>query len=112
MNTINQEGGQIEDDIERVSEPLADAARDLCQSICKESKNALCCASEQIKKNPVPIVVGAVAFGIAVGCLIMSGRHTPTFQERYVDEPLDQAGDVVSNISESIGRMIANLKFW
>ncbi|MEO7100416.1 MAG: hypothetical protein ABI162_13725 [Luteolibacter sp.] len=112
MNNINTEGGEIQDGIERVTEPLADSARVVCQSICQESKNALCCASEQIRKNPVPSVVGAFAFGIAVGCLIMSGRHTPTFQDRYVDEPLDQAGDVVSNISKSIGRLVANLKFW
>ncbi len=65
-----------------------------------------------IRKNPLASVMGAAVFGIAIGCLIMSGRHTPTMQERYVEEPLENANELLSNVSENLTRLVANLKFW
>jgi hypothetical protein len=94
--------GHLGDILERTAQPV-------CNAICSEASHLLACASERIRQNPVPIVAGAVAFGIAIGYLIVSGRHTPTFQERYVSEPLDQA---VETIGSSFGRLYGNLKFW
>ncbi len=77
-----------------------------------EPVDVLAHASDCIRKNPLSSVVGAAVFGLAVGCLIMSGRHEPTLQERFVGEPLEHANDVLSNISENLSRLVANLKFW
>ena len=74
-----------------------------------EASQMLACASDTIRKNPLPSVAAAAAFGIAIGYLIASGRHEPTFQERYVTEPLDQAAE---SIGSSFGRLYGNLKFW
>lgn len=77
-----------------------------------EPVDVLAMTSDCIRKNPLSSVVGAAVFGLAVGCLIMSGRHTPTLQERYLDEPLGHANDLLSNVSENLARLAANLKFW
>ena len=65
-------------------------------------------ANECIRENPMPSVAAAFAFGIAVGCLIMSGTHR-SWSERYVEEPTEQA---VDSLYESLGRLYATLKFW
>ncbi len=111
MNTdaITQNPGQLVQDLAHSAQPVKESAKDTVGSLRKEAESALCCASESIRKNPIPSVVGAVAFGIALGCLIMSGRHNPTFQERYLAEPLDHAGDV---LSDSWGKLMGNIKFW
>ncbi len=77
-----------------------------------EPVDVLAQASECIRKNPLSSVVGAAVFGLAVGCLIMSGRHEATLQERFVEEPMDHANEVLSNVSENLSRLVANLKFW
>lgn len=112
MSTTQQNDGELSAGAARAAEQFSQKAAEVCESLRSESENLLSCASEQIRKNPLPIVIGAVAFGVAVGCLIMSGRDAPTFQERYVDEPLDQAGDLLTTLSDTVGRFISNLKFW
>ena len=98
----------------------------------------------------MPVVLGAVALGAAVGYLFLTARRNPTFRERYADEPmvavrdailgalapvtqrihngydsaLDGAektmnrvhrfnsGHVAHSVSDRIGRIGENLKFW
>ncbi|MES2920924.1 MAG: hypothetical protein V4819_05235 [Verrucomicrobiota bacterium] len=105
LESISKNAGQLGEILERTGQPIAQAATEASHAICSEAEHLLAFASERIRQNPVPVVVGAVAFGIAIGYLIVAGRHTPTFQERYVNAPLDQAGG-------AFGRLYENLKFW
>ena len=47
------------------------------------------------KRGALLVVVGAVAFGAAIGCMLMMARRQPTFRERYVDERLDSVREAV-----------------
>lgn len=109
IESITQNAGQLGEILDRTCQPISKASAEAYESVRQEAGALFSCASAQIRKNPVPVVLGAVAFGVAVGCLLMSGRHTPTFQERYVNEPLDQATDT---ISAALNRLYGNLKFW
>ncbi len=111
MNTEStiHEAAELSDTLASRAKPLIKSSRESCQAFRSEAGDFLACASERIRQNPVPAVAGAVAFGIAVGCLIMSGRHTATASERFISEPLEDAGDA---ISASLGRLFGNLKFW
>lgn len=91
------------------TEPVRKAATEAYNTVREDTCEALSCASEQIRKNPVAVVMGAIAFGVAIGWIIRSGQHQATFQERYVNEPLDSASDAIST---SLGRLYGNLKFW
>lgn len=102
----------IEDSAGKLGDDLQKSARETAETVRTESNKALCCASEKIRNNPIPAVVGAMAFGIAIGCLIMSGRQTPTLQDRYIKAPLDDASAVLTKVSESLGSLASNLKFW
>jgi ElaB/YqjD/DUF883 family membrane-anchored ribosome-binding protein len=52
------------------------------------TKETLATSKEYVRRNPVPVVLGAVAFGVAAGYMLMLALRKQTFGERYVDEPL------------------------
>ena len=127
-----------------------DAAKDMYQSAALKAEDTLATSKEYVRQNPLLVVVGAIAFGAAIGCMLMMARRQPTFRERYVDEPLDSARDAIlaalapvaqrlhvgydsardgagkalervhrfnsgraaDTLSEQIGRVGSNLKFW
>jgi len=68
-----------------------DTARDLYQSAARNAEDSLAICKEYVRQHPVLVVLGAVAFGAAIGCMLMMARRQPTLCERYVDEPLDAA---------------------
>lgn len=101
MEYKDKAASQIKDTAENVSRQSKEAYYKAKDEAC----DYLSCANDKIRQNPLPAVAGAFAFGIAVGCLIMSGRSSDNFQDRYVTEPLDEA-------CGTLGRLYGNLKFW
>lgn len=132
------------------AESVAGTAKDVYQSAAVKAGETLSTSKEYVRRNPVPVVLGAVAFGMAIGYMLMMARRKPTFGERYADEPLvavreairgalapvtqrlhqgyDSAregaekaldrmhrvgsGRRASSLSDQIGRVGNNLKFW
>jgi ElaB/YqjD/DUF883 family membrane-anchored ribosome-binding protein len=74
---------------------VTDTAKDMYQSAALKAEDSLATSKEYVRQNPVLVIAGAIAFGAAIGCLLMMGRRQPTFRERYVDEPLDSARDAI-----------------
>lgn len=109
MDTIAETTEPLGASIGKKVESLEQSAREAAATWRSESQSAASCATDYIRKNPLPIVAGAFAFGIAVGYLIVAGRHTPTFQERYLRDPLDHANEALSH---TFNRLAGNLKFW
>jgi len=72
-----------------------DTTRDMYQSAALKAEDTLETSKEYVRQNPVLAVVGAVAFGAAIGCMLMIARRQPTFRERYVDERLDSMREAV-----------------
>jgi len=68
-----------------------DSARDMYHSAALTAEDTLATSKEYVRQNPVLAVVGAVAFGAAVGCMLMMARRQPTLRQRCVNEPLDSA---------------------
>jgi ElaB/YqjD/DUF883 family membrane-anchored ribosome-binding protein len=64
------------------------AAKDMCQSAVTKAGDTLETTKEYARQNPVTVVLGAVAFGAALGYMLMMARRKPTFSERYAEEPL------------------------
>lgn len=99
---------QVKDAVESAETNLREASANAGRAVSEKSQQLAHSTSEGIRTYPVSSVVGAFVFGIAVGVLIATGRRQPTFYERYLNEPLDHAGDALSAIS----RQSRNLKFW
>ena len=72
-----------------------DTAKDMYQSASLKAEDTLANSKEYVRQNPVLVVVGAIAFGAAIGCMLMMARRQPTFRERYVDEPMDSAREAI-----------------
>ena len=127
-----------------------DVAKDMYQSAALRAEDSLATSKEYVRRNPATVVLGAIAFGAAIGYMIMMARRKPAFSERYVDEPLVAARDsilaalapvaqrlhegydsardgagramdranhfnpgrAVDSLSDQIGRIGSNLKFW
>lgn len=65
-----------------------DTAKDMYKSAALKARDTLATSKEYVRRNPVPVVLGAIAFGAAIGYMLMMARRKPTFSERYADEPL------------------------
>ena len=65
----------------------AGTAKDMYRSAAQKAGDTLVTSKEYVRRNPVPVVLGAIAFGAAIGYILMS-RRKRTFSERYSDEPL------------------------
>ena len=94
--------------ISKIVGPAGEALQEASQGAYNHARERACDlfdeASDCIRKNPVAIVAGALAIGVALGCLIMANRDS--------DEPdslLEEAGECLSS---SARRLIETLKFW
>ena len=72
------------------------ATKDMCHEMSVRVEDTMARTRDCLNRNPVPVVLGALAFGAALGYLIvMTRREEPTFRERFVDEPLHTAREAI-----------------
>ncbi len=71
------------------------AAKDIYQSAVEKAGDSLATSREFVRQNPVPVVLGAIAFGAALGYLLMTARRRPAFRDRFADEPLNAAREAL-----------------
>ncbi len=72
------------------------AARETCHDMVAKAEETGVRAKEYVRQNPIPVVLGALALGVALGYLaVISRRHEQTLRERYVDDPLISARDAI-----------------
>jgi len=72
-----------------------DSAREFYHSAALRAEDTLATSKEYVRRNPVPVVLGAIAFGAAIGYIIMSSRRRPTFGERFAEEPLGSVREAI-----------------
>ena len=66
-------------------------------------KDSLIQTKAYVRKNPLPVLLGAVACGMAVGCaLAIITRREATLRERLIDQPL-------TNFREALHEALAPL---
>ena len=94
---LNQDTGTMVEDATRIAESAQNYAEDKFHAVRAKAGEALTRGEEYVRRNPVPIVLGALAVGLLVGVAI-SRREEPTLRERYVDEPLGQARDLFYSV--------------
>ncbi|QTN32886.1 hypothetical protein HZ994_11300 [Akkermansiaceae bacterium] len=72
-----------------------DAAKDMYQSAATKASDTLAISKDYVRRNPLPVVLGAVAHGAAIGYILLSSRRKPTFGERFADEPLASVREAI-----------------
>jgi ElaB/YqjD/DUF883 family membrane-anchored ribosome-binding protein len=76
------------DAAKEVAERTTLSAKELYQSAAVKAEDTLAISKEYVRRNPLPVLLGAVAVGAALGYMVMMSRRKPTFGERYADEPM------------------------
>lgn len=69
---------------------------DCCQPLSRKIDDTVSRTKDYVRQNPVPVILGALAFGAALGyTIVMARREEPTFRERFADEPLQTAREAI-----------------
>ncbi|MES2596753.1 MAG: hypothetical protein V4662_15530 [Verrucomicrobiota bacterium] len=81
---------------------LAEAAGDATQA-CMQ--NTLAHTGAYVRSHPVPVLLGALAFGVAVGCtLAAASRREETAKERLIDQNLAKLRDAIQHALEPVAK--------
>lgn len=107
--TISHTASQVSETLDRTGEVLRQKSAAACEAMSKEANHLATCASQRIRENPLPAVLGAVGIGVAIGLLIMSGRQSTNYQETLVQDPLEHAGDALRS---GLAQLYKGVKFW
>ena len=54
---------------------VADAVTDMYQSATLKAEDTLATSKAYVRQNPVLVVAGSLAFGAAIGCMLMMARR-------------------------------------
>ncbi len=90
-DTCHTLSSKVEQGVERTkdyAQHAVDATKDIYQSTAIKAEMTLENSKDYVRRNPVPVVLGAIAFGAALGYLLVMSRRKPTFSERYAQEPM------------------------
>ena len=108
-DSLSNRAEKISDSFTNLLKPVEASAETSCQTLRKEANQLISRASTQIRRNPLPAVTGAFAFGIAIGCVIMSGRQSQPNESFDLRQPLADADEILTG---SLRAVYNNLKFW
>lgn len=72
-----------------------ESAKEMYHTAAVKADETLETSKEYVRRNPVPVVLGAVAFGAALGYLLQAALRKQTFSERYADEPMSAVRDAI-----------------
>lgn len=86
----------------------SDSAREIYLSAARKAGDSLETSKDYVRRHPVPVVLGAVALGVAVGYLLMTARRKPTFGERYADAPMAAMRDAILGALAPVTQRIHN----
>ena len=112
---VNQLEESAEEQAEKVKNQVAgsvECARSMAEGVRVRSCDCLASARGEFRSHPISYMAGALLFGFAVGCVVMSGRHPVSRQQRFLDKSMDHANDFVSNAHDKFSHAASNLKFW
>jgi ElaB/YqjD/DUF883 family membrane-anchored ribosome-binding protein len=85
------------------AEDAKHCATEVCGKIREKADSAMTCTGDYVKKHPVPVVLGALAFGVALGYTIYSSRRESAYTEKYVGGPFGNARDLLLSALAPVG---------
>jgi ElaB/YqjD/DUF883 family membrane-anchored ribosome-binding protein len=89
------------------AQQAASAVKEACQSLSVKAEETLVRTKDYVQQNPVPILLGSLIFGAAVGCLLaLTRRPEPTLRERFLTDPVSTARDILQAAFEPVGRRL------
>ena len=72
-------------------------AQNVAGEVRQRAEKAIADGDHYVRENPWPVVGGAAGIGLLIG-YALAQRHESTLRERYLDDPLDHARDVLAAV--------------
>jgi ElaB/YqjD/DUF883 family membrane-anchored ribosome-binding protein len=107
QDPFDQNVETIADSASHIAERAQSTAADALQTVRSRAGEALTRGGEYVRKNPVPIVFGALGIGVLIG-VAMTRRDEPDLRKRYVDEPIHQARDLLYSLLAPVTARLRN----
>jgi ElaB/YqjD/DUF883 family membrane-anchored ribosome-binding protein len=87
------------------AEQVSDEVRQRAEQVRQSAGEAVHRGEEYVRENPVPVVIGALAVGVVIGAMFAFGRRDEiTARERYLDEPMHHARDVLYGVLAPVAK--------
>ena len=97
----------LPENIREAANHVSDSARNACQTMTATVEDTVARSKEYARQNPVPVILGALAFGAALGYMIMmTRREEPTFRERFAGDPVNTAREAIYAALAPVARRI------
>ncbi len=86
---------EVTDAAKEAAKRATETAKHIYQLSAVKAEETLEISKEYVRRNPVPVFLGAIAVGAALGYMVMMSRRKPTFGQRYAEEPMVAVRDAI-----------------
>lgn len=100
----NDSAGKANEATKKVAKQATEKTKELQRSASSKAEQALEASEKQVRRNPLPVLIGAIAFGASIGLLLCRNRYKRSLVNRYVDEPLDSVGQSLVAALRPLGK--------
>ncbi len=100
----NQHINDMQESAAGAMHKMTDAAKETYQTVSAKVDDAVVRGREYVREKPVHVLLGALAFGAAIGCVVMMTRRKPaTLRERFAGDPVGTAREILRETFGSVG---------
>lgn len=108
MNTDLIDDTPIEnlaEDVTGATQRVTDAAKAACKTVAAKVEDSVERSKVCVRQNPIPVLLGALVCGVAVGCLVArSCRREASLQERLAEDPVNVARAMIYSALAPLGK--------
>lgn len=95
IENVEDMAEEIADTTKDKIQRAGDSVREMYHTAAVKAEETIETSKEYVRRNPVPVVLGAIVFGAALGYMLQSALRRQTFGERYAEEPMSAVRDAI-----------------
>jgi ElaB/YqjD/DUF883 family membrane-anchored ribosome-binding protein len=89
------------------AQQVTGAVKEACNTVSTRVEDTVLRTKGYVRQNPMPVILGSLVLGVAIGCLVaVSRRAVPTLKERFMQDPVHAARDMLYAALEPAGRRL------
>lgn len=84
---------------------VSDTVKEACHTMSNRVEDTVLRTKGYVQQNPLPVVVGSLVLGAAIGCLVAVSRRQ-SLKERFTHDPVNTAREILYAALEPMGRRL------